>query len=29
MGIDDATLTDREGRPFSLTPEGHVLAELF
>jgi hypothetical protein len=29
LGIDDTTLTDREGRPFSLTPEGRVLAELF
>jgi hypothetical protein len=29
LGIDDTTLIDREGRPFSLTPEGHVLAELF
>jgi hypothetical protein len=29
LGIDDATLTDREGRPFSLTPEGRVLTELF
>jgi hypothetical protein len=29
LGIDDTTLTDREGRPFSLTPDGRVLAELF
>lgn len=29
MGIDDLEALDREGRPFSLLPEGRAIVELF